>query len=94
MISCEECQKKLVAIFDNEGCDGDEELTNAHLRDCPACRAFQEDMVKIRQQFVSVPVPSLSPTVAQELIPAAQADRQQSKSLRRNRPSLSEKLRA
>jgi|GEM_PF-1947219 len=85
MISCEECQKKLVAIFDNEGCDGDEELTNAHLRDCPACRAFQEDMVKIRQQFVSVPVPSLSPTVAQELIPAAQADRQQSKSLRRNR---------
>ena len=74
MISCEQCQKKLVAIFDNEGCDGDEELTNAHLRDCPTCRAFQEDMVRLRQRFTSVTVPGLSAAVENELMQAVQAD--------------------
>jgi uncharacterized protein YhaN len=82
MISCEECQKKLVAVFDNEGCEGDEELTKAHLRDCPACRAFREDMVKLRQLFGSVDVPALPRMMEKELVKVVQAD-----SLRReNRP--------
>jgi hypothetical protein len=73
MISCEECQKKLVAVFDNEGCEGDEELTKAHLRDCPACRAFREDMVKLRQRFASVDVPTLPRMMGKELVQVVQA---------------------
>lgn len=82
MISCDEYQKKLVAVFDNEGCEGDEELTRAHLRDCPACRAFREEMVKLRRQFASVDMPVLPRMMQQELVQVIRAD-----SLRReNRP--------
>jgi hypothetical protein len=82
MISCEECQKKLVAVFDNEGCEGDEELTKAHLRDCPACRAFREDMAKLRRLFGSVDVPALPRMMGKELVQVIQADSLQ----RENRP--------
>ena len=74
MISCEQCQKKLVAIFDNEGCDGDEKLTNAHLKDCPACRAFREDMVRIRKRFISAAVPNLPKAVEKELMQTDQTN--------------------
>jgi len=80
MISCDECQKKLVAAFDNEAGKEDEQLISSHLKDCCECRAFYQDMVRLRQQFVSVPMPSLSPAVGQELMQIAQAD-----SLRSNR---------
>jgi uncharacterized protein HemX len=73
MISCEECQKKLVAVFDNEDCKGDKQLIDAHLRDCPACRAFREDIIKLRQQFVSIDVPDL-PGIQKELMQVIQAD--------------------
>ncbi len=74
MISCEQCQKKLVAILDNEGCDGDEELTNAHLKDCPACRAFREDMVRIRKRFISAAVPYSSKAAGKQLMQIVRAD--------------------
>jgi hypothetical protein len=74
MISCEQCQKKLVAILDNEGCDGDEELTNAHLKDCPACRAFREDMVRIRKRFTSAAVPYSSKAAGKQLMQIVRAD--------------------
>lgn len=80
MISCDECQKKLVAAFDNEASEGDEQLISSHLKHCRECRAFYQDMVRLRQQFVSVPMPSLPPAVGQELMRIAQAD-----SLRSNR---------
>jgi len=74
MISCDECQKKLVAAFDNEAGKEDERLISSHLTECCECRAFYQDMVRLRQQFVSVPMPSLSPAVGQELMRIAQAD--------------------
>lgn len=74
MISCEECQKKMVAVFDNEGCEGDEELTKAHLKDCPACQTFREDMLKLRQQFTSVKVPTIPKTVEKELMQVVRTD--------------------
>ncbi len=80
MISCDECQKKFVAAFDKEGREEDEQLISSHLRDCRQCRTFYQDMVRFRQQFVSVPMPGLPPTVGQELMRMAQAD-----SLRSNR---------
>lgn len=74
MISCDECQRKLVAILDNEGTGDDEKLISLHLRDCLQCRAFQEDIVKLRQRFVSIPVPGRSASVQQEVMQVAQAD--------------------
>jgi anti-sigma factor RsiW len=80
MISCDDCQKKLVATLDSEGAEDDEKLISIHLKDCPQCRAFQEDIVKLRQRFVSVAVPGLPAVVGQELMRIAQDD-----SLRSNR---------
>ena len=74
MISCDQCQKKIVAVFDNEASEADERLTSAHLKDCPKCRTFQEDMVKIRQQFVSVTMPTLPAALGQELMRQVKAD--------------------
>ena len=85
MISCDECQKKLVAVFDNEANEADERLVWGHLKDCHQCRAFHKDMVRLRQQFVSVPVPGLPATVGQELMQVAQADSLRSKSLHRDK---------
>ena len=85
MISCDDCQRKLVAILDNEGSRDDEELTNAHLRDCSACRAFRDDMVRIRQQFAAIAVPSLPAAVEQELMQVAQSDSPRRENRRRNK---------
>lgn len=85
MISCDECQKKLVAVFDNEANEADEGTVWGHLKDCHQCRAFHKDMVRLRQQFVSVPVPGLPAAVGQELIQVAQADSLRSKSLSRDK---------
>jgi anti-sigma factor RsiW len=74
MISCDDCQRKLVAVLDNEGTGDDEKLISVHLKDCPQCRAFQDDIVKLRQRFGSVAVPGLSASVQQEVMQLAQAD--------------------
>jgi predicted anti-sigma-YlaC factor YlaD len=74
MISCDECQKKLVAAFDHEAGKGDEQSISSHLKDCRQCRTFYQDMVRFRQQFVSVPMPGLPPAVGQKLMRIAQAD--------------------
>jgi hypothetical protein len=92
MISCDECQKKIVAVLDNEASEGDEELIGAHLKDCPECGAFQADMVRIRQHFVSVPMPGLSPAVGQELMQVAQTDSLRSKRLGRDKSASRQPL--
>jgi len=80
MISCGECQKRIVAVFDSECSEGDEELISMHLKGCPECRAFQEEMVRIGQEFVSIPVASLPAAVGQELLREVSADGLQGKS--------------
>ena len=74
MISCDDCQRRLVAVLDKEGAGDDEKLISVHLKDCPQCRAFQEDIVKLRQRFVSVVVPDLPALVRQEVMQVAHAD--------------------
>ena len=74
MISCDDCQRKLVAVLDNEGTGDDEKLIGVHLKDCPQCRAFQADMAKLRQQFVSIAVLGPSASVQQEVMQVAWAD--------------------
>lgn len=60
MISCDECRQKIVAVFDNEAAEGDENLISAHIEDCPECQAFRAEIVKIRQALVSAAVPAVS----------------------------------
>jgi hypothetical protein len=60
MISCEDCQQKIVLRFDNEAHEGDDRLIAVHLQSCPGCRAFHADMAKLRQALVSAPVPAVS----------------------------------
>lgn len=85
MISCDECQERIVAVFDNEGGKDDEKLIDVHLKDCSECRAFREDMRRIRQQFVSVGVPGLSAEVEQELMQVVQADSRRRENRRRDK---------
>ena len=60
MISCDECQKKIAAVFDNEASEGDESLISAHIEDCSECQAFRAEIVKIRQALASAAVPAVS----------------------------------
>jgi hypothetical protein len=82
MISCDDCQNKLVAFFDNEGSQIDEEFVWGHLRDCPECRVFHKDMVGLRKQFISDGVPRLSAEVGRELMQTVQEDCMRGKNLR------------
>ena len=50
---------------------------STHLKDCPECRAFREDMVRIRRAFVSAPAPSPPAAMAQEVMSQTAADHPQ-----------------
>ncbi|MBN2314210.1 MAG: hypothetical protein JXM79_09790 [Sedimentisphaerales bacterium] len=76
MISCDECQRRFVAVFDNEGNKDDEKLIDEHLKDCSVCRAFYEDMLRVRKQFASTDVPNIPGGVEQEVMQVVQADSQ------------------
>lgn len=92
MISCEDCQNKLVAFFDNEGSQADEELVWGHLRDCPGCRAFHKDMVGLRKQFVSDDFPRLSAEMRHKLMQTVQEDCLQGKHLREEKVAKNQTL--
>ena len=60
MISCDECQKKIAMVLDNEGSEGDDSLISEHVKCCSECEAFRAGIIKIRQGLVSDPVPPVS----------------------------------
>ncbi|MHC4508449.1 MAG: hypothetical protein ACYTAO_05750 [Planctomycetota bacterium] len=82
MISCDECQRKLVALFDNEAGKDDEKLIDAHLKDCCECRVFRQDMVRLRQRFGSITIPGLPASIREEIMQLAQADSRRSENRR------------
>jgi anti-sigma factor RsiW len=82
MISCDECQQKMVAVLDSEGNEADEELISVHLKSCPECGVFYEDMIRIRQEFVSVAVPSPPAATGQEIMQKVEPDQQGNKKVR------------
>jgi anti-sigma factor RsiW len=51
MISCDDCQKKMVAVLDNESSAEDVKLVFGHLADCTACRTFYNELISTRQLF-------------------------------------------
>jgi len=81
MISCDEYQKKIVALLDNEGSEEDERLLSAHLIDCPECRAFYEEMVSTRQMFSIATATKPTVTIGQDFMRTVEADALRSKKL-------------
>jgi len=79
MISCDECRKKMAAVFDNEASEADESVISAHLEDCPECRAFRAHIIKIRQALVSAPVPAVSFELPQECMRGVEANSEKSR---------------
>ena len=82
MSTCKECQKKIAAVFDNEGTEADMELITVHLKECPECRAFRLDMENLRQKFISLNIPESLGEVKKELMQIVQADSQRSENSR------------
>lgn len=74
MISCDEFQRRIAALLDNEGTEEDELLTSMHLEGCAECRAFQEDVVSIRRAFRAITFPTLPAAMRQEVMREAAAD--------------------
>ena len=81
MISCDEYQKKMVAVLDNEGSEEDERLLSAHLKDCPECRAFYDGMVSTRQLFSIATATKATVTIGQDFLRTVEADALRSKKL-------------
>ncbi len=81
MISCDEYQKKMVAVLDNEGSEEDERLLSAHLADCPECRAFYDGMVSTRQLFSIATATKATVTIGQDFMRTVEADALRSKKL-------------
>jgi len=81
MISCDEYQKKMVAVLDNEGSEEDERLLSAHLADCPECRAFYDGMVSTRQLFSIATATKAAVTIGKDFLRTVEADAQRSKKL-------------
>jgi anti-sigma factor RsiW len=81
VISCDECQEKMVALFDSEGTEDDEALISVHLKECPECRVFREDMIRIRQKFASAGVPSPPAAIEQKVMRWVAAEGPQGKTL-------------
>ena len=97
MISCDEYQKKMVAVLDNEGSEEDERLLSAHLKDCPECRAFYDGMVSTRQLFSIATATKATVTIGQDFLRTVEADALRSKKLSgkkhiRSRPLFWHKL--
>ena len=92
MISCDEYQKKMVAVLDNEGSEEDERLLSAHLADCPECRAFYDGMVSTRQLFSIATATKATVTIGQDFMRTVEADALRSKKLSGKKPIRSRVL--
>ena len=92
MISCDEYQKKMVAVLDNEGSEEDERLLSAHLKDCPECRAFYDGMVSTRQLFSIATATKATVTIGQDFLRTVEADALRSKKLTGKKPIRSRAL--
>lgn len=68
MNSCDEYQVKIVALFDNEAWDDDLWSVAGHLQDCPDCRAFCLDLIRIRRDMAYAPLPRLSQAAGQVVL--------------------------
>lgn len=81
MISCDDCQKKVMAVLDSEAGTEDERLVSAHLADCPKCRKFHDEMISTRQ-LLGIAAAARGPvTIGQDFMWTVEADALRSKKL-------------
>jgi hypothetical protein len=66
MITCDECQQKIAAVFDNEGSEDDENLISTHIEHCPDCQAFRAHIIEMKKALISAPIPSVSVELPKE----------------------------
>jgi len=92
MISCDEYQKNMVAVLDNEGSKDDERLLSAHLADCSECRAFYDEMVSTRQLFSIAASKKAAVTIGQDFMRTVETDALRSKKLSGKKPIRSRAL--
>jgi len=79
MISCDDYQKKVVALLDNESSEEDEKLLSAHLAECPDCRAFYGEAMRTRQLFSIATATKPAVTIGRQFMRIVEADAQQGK---------------
>jgi len=97
MISCDDCQKKMVAVLDNESSTEDVKLVFGHLADCAACRTIYNELISTRQLF-SISAAMKEPVIiGHEFMRTVEADAQRSrkfsgKKIMRNRTLSRNKL--
>lgn len=97
MISCDDCQKKMVAVLDNESSTEDVKLVFGHLSDCAACRTIYNELISTRQLF-SISAAMKEPVIiGHEFMRTVEADAQRSrkfsgKKIMRNRTLSRNKL--
>jgi anti-sigma factor RsiW len=60
MITCDDCQQKIAAVFDNEGSEDDENLISIHIEHCHDCQTFRAEIIEMKKALISAPVPSVS----------------------------------
>jgi predicted anti-sigma-YlaC factor YlaD len=51
-MSCESWRREISALADGEAAEVDGHLLDAHLANCPACRAFRENIHRLRRAMV------------------------------------------
>jgi len=78
--------------LDNEGSEEDERLLSAHLRDCPECRAFYDEMVSTRQLFSIATATKAAVTIGQDFLRTVEADALRNKKLSAKKPIRSRAL--
>jgi anti-sigma factor RsiW len=74
MISCDDCQKKMVAVLDNESSPEDVKLVFDHLADCTACRAFYNELISARQLFSIATAMKEPVTIGRDFMRTVEAD--------------------
>jgi len=74
MISCDDYQKIMVAVLDNEGGTDQLKLLFAHLADCAACRAFYNELISTRQFFSIAAAMKEPATIGRDFMRTVEAD--------------------
>ncbi len=73
MKPCEDWNRKIVRVLDNEAGDEDEREVAEHLHVCASCREFHDKFARIRGEFRSVAEPRVPAGIRQNLVKEIEA---------------------
>jgi hypothetical protein len=90
---CVECRgwmERFSARLDDEDSEGEREVTEAHLRDCAACRRFAERatrVTRLARAGVAGHVPDIVEPIIEAIYPSARSPRKEDSSVPQSGPS-------